>query len=332
MLKERAGEEEPLPTKRSPSERLAGFKLGARLLLATAARRGSHPLTTTALWSALKRVPSTVPEDGYQAFLVITQDQIDSFLSRGWDYTEQRLALLHQATHFPFTPAGVERLVDLRNRMEATRDGPFDQVTQTIYEDPDYPVFQHVGQAFRNHVTGRGPFVLESLAGTPSSLLRFCDAGCGSGILLGDMLERFPWARGYGVDISDRMLRHARKVLTVWGLGNRADLVQADLRQFPWSTGTFDAIVSMEVLEHIPDPLSGLSELARVLAPGGRLVTSIPVQDPAPTHLHVFSSIEEVIEMHTAADLQIERQRVTEVAPGVPNVLIAARKAKERKM
>lgn len=332
MFKESSGEDQSLPQTRSIFERLAGFKLGARLLLATAARRRSHPLTTSALWSALQQVPSNVPGDDYQAFMVITQDQIDRFLSGGWDYTEKRLSLLHRAIHFPFTSAGVERLVDLRSRMETTRGGPFDLVTQRIYEDPDYPVFQHVGQAFRNQVTGRGSFVLESLANISSSLTRICDAGCGSGILLGDILERFPKVRGTGMDISGHMLRHTHKVLTVWGLHKRADLVQVDLRQSPWPTGIFDAIVSMEVLEHLPDPLAGIRELARALRPGGYLVTSIPVKDLAPVHLHVFSSIDEVVDLHKAADLQIERQRVAEVAPGVPNVLIAARKTKESQM
>jgi 2-polyprenyl-3-methyl-5-hydroxy-6-metoxy-1,4-benzoquinol methylase len=329
MFGDRAGEDQPLSTTRSIINRLGDFKLGVRLLLAAAAHRRSHPLTTSALWSAWQQVLSSVSVGDYQAFMVVTKDQIDRFLSGGWDYTEQRLSLLHRATNFPFTTAGVERLMKLRYRMEATRDGPFERVTQTIYEDPDYPVFQHVGQAFRNHVTGRGPFVLVSLANISSSLRRICDAGCGSGILLGDIMVRFPLVRGTGMDISGQMLRHTQKVMAVWGLHNRVDLIQADLRRSPWPADTFDAIISMEVLEHLPDPLVGLSKLARALAHGGYLVTSIPVRDPAPVHLHVFSSIEEVVNLHKEVGLQIERQRVAEVAPGVPNVLIAARKVRE---
>jgi 2-polyprenyl-3-methyl-5-hydroxy-6-metoxy-1,4-benzoquinol methylase len=155
---------------------------------------------------------------------------------------------------------------------------------------------------------------------------RVCDAGCGAGILLGDVLEGHAQARGFGVDVSHRMLDHANRVLKAWRLASRATLTNSDLRRLPFASGTFDFVMAMEVLEHVPDPSSGMGELARVLAPGGYLVTSIPVRDPAPTHLYVFDSVEEVLDMHRSAGLTVERHQVIEVAPEVPNVMVAARR------
>lgn len=304
---------------------LHGLALGFRLLIATARHQRRHPLTATALRSAFPRLPASVRLGDFESFLVVTRPQIDRFLAWGWDYTERRLRLLQQASDFSMEADGVEMLIDLRRRMEDVRRGPFEQVSADIYRDPVYPVFQHVGQAFRNHVTGRQHFVLDVLSSMDPVPCRVCDVGCGAGILLGDILEQYPHARGYGVDLSHTVLDHARRVLQAWHLDGRATLVNGDIRRLPLPNRAFDFVMAMEVLEHLPNPRSGMDELARILAPGGCLVTSMPVRDLAPTHLHVFGS-EEVVEMHHSAGLAVERQRVAQVAPGVPNVMIAARR------
>ena len=44
------------------------------------------------------------------------------------------------------------------------------------------------------------------------------------------------------------------------------------MTRLPYANDTFDAIVSGWVLEHLPDPRPGLTELSRVLRPGGKLL------------------------------------------------------------
>jgi len=305
---------------------LDDLALGLQLLIATARNRRRYPLATQAFRSAFTRVSASVRFGDLKPFLVVTRAQIDQFLAHGWGYTERRLQLLQQASDFPISGDGAEMLVDLRQRMEQVRQGPFEQVSNAIYRDSLYPVFQHVGQAFRNQVTGRQPFVLAVLSDMDPPPRRVCDVGCGAGILLGDVLEVYTHASGLGVDISHRMLGHAGHVLQAWRLDGRATLTNSDLRRLPFASGTFDFVMAMEVLEHVPNPLSGMGELARIVAPGGYLVTSIPVRDPAPTHLHVFDSVAEVLDMHRSAGLTVERRQVIEVAPEVPNVMVAARR------
>lgn len=53
-------------------------------------------------------------------------------------------------------------------------------------------------------------------------------------------------------------------------------LVVADAHRLPFGEGSVDAILCSEVIEHVRDPEAALSELWRVLAPGGRLVLSMP--------------------------------------------------------
>jgi len=80
-------------------------------------------------------------------------------------------------------------------------------------------------------------------------------------------------ARGHdvvGVDASPEMLaRAAPKVPS-------AELRLGDLESLPLATGSFDAVVCGLALSHLPDLEAPLSELARVLRPGGRLIVSSP--------------------------------------------------------
>ncbi len=300
--------------------------LGLRLLIATTRYRRRYPLTTRALRSAFLRLLRGAWYTDYQANLLVTEAQIDRFLVDGWEYAEPRLALLVQVTGLPIDGHTVQALVDLRARMETVRNGEFDQVVSAVYRDPFYPIFQHVGQTFRNRVQGREPFVLRMLAGIDPPLRSICDVGCGCGILLGDVLQRFHQVHGYGIDVSDVMLDHARRVLEAWGVGERASFLRGDLRHVPLSGASCDAVLAMEVLEHLPNPAAGLAELARIVKPQGWLITSIPVADAAPVHLHVFRSVDEVLTLHQVAGLDVIHYQATDVAPGVPNVLVAARR------
>jgi len=56
--------------------------------------------------------------------------------------------------------------------------------------------------------------------------------------------------------------------------------VQANGLTLPFADGSFDRIIASEVLEHVPDDLGVMSELFRVLTPGGRLAATVPSQLP----------------------------------------------------
>ncbi len=60
-----------------------------------------------------------------------------------------------------------------------------------------------------------------------------------------------------------------------WKYG-KIDLV-SDITAIPAADGAFDAILCTEVLEHVPEPIAALREMARLLAPGGRLFLSAPL-------------------------------------------------------
>lgn len=57
---------------------------------------------------------------------------------------------------------------------------------------------------------------------------------------------------------------------------------QSDITAIPVSDGSFDAVLCTEVLEHVPEPIAAVREMARILRPEGRLMISAPLG----SHLH----------------------------------------------
>jgi ubiquinone/menaquinone biosynthesis C-methylase UbiE len=55
-----------------------------------------------------------------------------------------------------------------------------------------------------------------------------------------------------------------------------ANVVQGDALHLPFPDGAFDRVICSEVLEHVPDDLSAMRELARVLRPGGTMAITVP--------------------------------------------------------
>jgi ubiquinone/menaquinone biosynthesis C-methylase UbiE len=96
---------------------------------------------------------------------------------------------------------------------------------------------------------------------------RLLDVGCGNGRYLRFLLKQAdPQATLVGCDLAAKMLWRTRQRLK----SDRADLLTADLTRLPYADESFDAIVCGWVIEHLQEPIAGLRELARVLAPGGK--------------------------------------------------------------
>jgi len=59
-----------------------------------------------------------------------------------------------------------------------------------------------------------------------------------------------------------------------------AGTVQGDATRLPFADATFDRVIASEVLEHIPDDVAAMGELARVLRPGGTMAVTVPARLP----------------------------------------------------
>jgi SAM-dependent methyltransferase len=99
------------------------------------------------------------------------------------------------------------------------------------------------------------------------------DVGCSTGHLLADLRAAHPDATLIGVDLVASGLRKANALVP------QARLLQADVCDLPLRAATLDAVLSANLLEHVPDDVSALAELLRVLRPHGRAVVVVPA-DP----------------------------------------------------
>jgi SAM-dependent methyltransferase len=99
---------------------------------------------------------------------------------------------------------------------------------------------------------------------------RVLDIGSGPGLLAQEMAAAVgPEGRVCGIDTSEPMLEMSRKRCAPqpW-----TEFRQADATRLPYPDGSFDAAVSTQVYEYVPDIPAALAELHRVLRPGGRAV------------------------------------------------------------
>lgn len=98
---------------------------------------------------------------------------------------------------------------------------------------------------------------------------RVLEIGAGGGFLL-DALRRRGFSRLAGLDLTSTTLAAMRARLD--GL----TLVAADAEMLPFHDGTFDALISSDLIEHLPDLDRHLAEAARVLRPEGRYYIKTP--------------------------------------------------------
>lgn len=114
-----------------------------------------------------------------------------------------------------------------------------------------------------NHVISLGFDVLwrRRFAKLFAGRKRIADVCCGSGAMLPVLGDRI----AAGLDFTRAMLQVARRN------NPAARLVEGDAQRIPFATSSFDAAIIVYSIRNIPDVPAALSELRRVLAPGGLL-------------------------------------------------------------
>ena len=99
---------------------------------------------------------------------------------------------------------------------------------------------------------------------------RVLDVGCGTGGAARALAAAFPNVEQVvGLDLSETMIAEARA--RTEGSDSRVEFILGDAHALPFPAESFDATYSLRVFEIIGDPRRVLSEMARVLRPGGRL-------------------------------------------------------------
>ena len=119
--------------------------------------------------------------------------------------------------------------------------------------------------------------------GTLPAGSRVLDVPTGSGVALRGLRP----GQGLDVvaaDISTTMLGRARATAARLGVADQVTATVADVGDLPFDDGTFDLVVSFTGLHCFPDPHRAITEMVRVLAPGGAITGSSLFTDSGLRH------------------------------------------------
>jgi len=149
---------------------------------------------------------------------------------------------------------------------------------------------------------------------------RVLDIACGVGYGTYVLGQREGVSSVLGVDLSSTAVDYAK---ARYG-GDGVEFCVSDAMLFRGQDG-FDGIVSLETVEHVPEPERFFEHLVGMLRPGGVLVVSVPVTpsvDLNPHHLHDFTraSFRALGDAHglceLASHLQVQRVKLRELTRG----------------
>jgi demethylmenaquinone methyltransferase/2-methoxy-6-polyprenyl-1,4-benzoquinol methylase len=120
---------------------------------------------------------------------------------------------------------------------------------------------------------------------------RVLDVATGTGDFAVSAAKRLPAAQIVGYDLSEGMLEVGRVKMTKLGLSNRVQMQQGDAEHMPFESASFDALTVAFGIRNFQDLRAGLSEMHRVLTPGGLgliLEFSKPTAFPIKQIFHLY--------------------------------------------
>lgn len=103
------------------------------------------------------------------------------------------------------------------------------------------------------------------------------DVGCGGGLLSEGMAAR--GAQVTGIDLSEKPLGVAKLHLLESGLTVNYRMISAEAMAEE-APGTFDVVTCLEMLEHVPNPMSTIIACAKLVKPGGKVFFSTINRNP----------------------------------------------------
>jgi len=137
------------------------------------------------------------------------------------------------------------------------------------------PIAYYYIPVFRTFFIKRLQMCLDLLP--KGSIPRLLDIGCGTGIILPELLRRCETVWAVDNQLQERSLRG---MLQQENLPlERVCLATADLLHLPFQDNQFDAVLLISILEHIEDLKSACIELIRVVKPGGVVVAGFPTKN-----------------------------------------------------
>jgi 2-polyprenyl-3-methyl-5-hydroxy-6-metoxy-1,4-benzoquinol methylase len=225
----------------------------------------------------------------------IAGEQVDHVCA---DYSWLSQAVLAEELHF--------------RRSGKYRLSTFVEAEKQVYSDPEFMTRYMNGLLisqlwWRNHTESLHFFREEFVARNPAGVAHL-EIGPGHGLLLYLASSSPTCGFAQAWDVSDISLIQTQRALTAMRMERWVTLKKMNLYAAP--RDQFGSIVFSEVLEHMEQPQSALRALHELLTDDGRMFLNAPVNSPAPDHLYLFATPEELLSMIVDAGFQIESSRL----------------------
>ena len=150
-----------------------------------------------------------------------------------------------------------------RRELAAPTGENYEKFYEEFFEEKDLEVFDKDRRS-----TLRQETIVAFLKQHAPPAARVLDVGCGLGEVLGALPPQYELA---GMDYAQHNVAVSTK-----RLGSRARIKQGSIYEIPFESNTFDVALCLEVLEHIEEDARAVRDIARVLKPGGFLITAVP--------------------------------------------------------
>lgn len=195
----------------------------------------------------------------------------------------------------------------IKIKLEGEDHLSFDRARAEIYDQAFYPVVTHFTFALQPSAAARLKFIKKAVAKMTDERASVADLGCGSGVLLSEVLAMKPEWSGHGLDISQTSITYARRLAEHKGVAGRAEFRRGDIASLPYQDESLDLVIASEVIEHMPEPEQVIREIARVLRPGGKLILTMPVESHTPAHIHTLNRPEDFHSLCKVGGLNVSR-------------------------
>jgi len=107
--------------------------------------------------------------------------------------------------------------------------------------------------------------------------MNVADIGCGLGYLGWTYWKHYGKNGSYtGVDISEKLIKEAKEISDDWAKGGKADFLVGDVYNLQFGDSTFDVVMCQTLLMHLDTPEDAISEMFRILKPGGTILCKEP--------------------------------------------------------
>ena len=108
------------------------------------------------------------------------------------------------------------------------------------------------------------------------------DLGCGEGRHIFGAMQQFPDLQCVGLDPHLESLDKSQEGLELFESlsNNTTTFLSGSAYSLPFADSTFDLVVCSEVLEHLHEYRDAITEINRVLKPGGKFLASVPAEFP----------------------------------------------------